>query len=166
MSSSVSLITDEKTNPTKTMNHQLAKWDPIKELNQVGNRLSSFFSKVEDLPPTGLEISDWSPQVDISEDDNEYLIVADLPEVNKDEVKVGLENGNLSISGERKSESEEKDEKRRYHRVERSYGSYQRTFHLPENIEKDKVEAEFNEGVLRVHLPKRDTKPEKMIPVQ
>ena len=148
------------------MNHQLTKWDPIKELNQVGNRLSSFFSKVEDLPPTGLEISDWTPKVDISEDDNEYLIVADLPEVNKDEVKVGLENGNLSISGERKSESEEKDEKRRYHRVERSYGSYQRTFHLPENIEKDKVEADFHEGVLRVHLPKRGALPEKLIPVQ
>ncbi len=148
------------------MNRQLAKWDPIKELNQVGNRLSSFFSGREDLPLAGLEPSEWTPAVDISEDNKEYLIVADLPEVEKNEVKVGIEDGTLCISGERKTESEEKDEKRKFHRIERSYGSYQRSFRLPENVDKGHVEAEFKDGVLRVHLPKIESKPQKMIPVK
>ncbi|MBT8037892.1 MAG: Hsp20/alpha crystallin family protein [Verrucomicrobiae bacterium] len=148
------------------MNRQLAQWDPIKELNQVGSRLSSFFSGKEDLPLAGLEESDWSPAVDISEDSSEYLIVADLPEVHKDEVKVGIEEGTLRISGERKSESEEKDEKRKFHRIERHYGSYQRSFRLPENIDQSHIKADFSDGVLHVHLPKRDTKPQQVIPVK
>lgn len=149
------------------MNRQLSKWDPIKELNEVGHHLSSFFSRRDELSDAlpSLQDTDWNPAVDISEDDNEYLVTADLPEVKKEEIKVDIDNGVLSISGERNSESEEKDEKRKFHRIERSYGSYQRTFRLPENIQEDKVDAEFSDGVLRVHLPKRDDQPEKTIKV-
>ena len=90
--------------------------------------------------------------VDISEDDKEYLLKADLPEMKKEDVKVTVENDVLSISGERKSEKEQK--KKKYHRIERSYGTFLRTFTLPEDTDGKKIAAEFKDGVLKVRLPK------------
>jgi hypothetical protein len=90
--------------------------------------------------------------VDITEDDKEYLIKAELPEVKKEDVKVTVENGTLTITGERKFEKEEKGKK--YHRMERAYGSFMRSFTLPEGAAGDKVSADFKDGVLKVHLPK------------
>ena len=153
------------------MNHQLEKWDPVKEFNQFGQRLSSIFSHKHDAFPSpggllDMDSPEWNPAVDITEDDNEYLVTADLPEVKKEEVIVSIDNGVLTISGERKTESEKKDKKKKYHRIERSYGSYQRTFRLPDNIAEDQVEAEFKDGVLRVHLPKGEDGDQKAIPVK
>ena len=92
--------------------------------------------------------------MDISEDDKEYLIKAEVPEVDKKEVKVAVQEGVLTIQGERKQEKEEKG--RKFHRVERSYGSFVRSFSLPENVAEDKLRAEFKDGVLLVHLPKAE----------
>ena len=141
------------------MNLQLEKWDPMKEFNQLGQRLSSFFEgRNNSSSITGemfdTDTPDWKPACDITEDENEYLVTADLPEVKKEEVKVNIDNGVISISGERKTKSEKKDKNKKYHRIERSYGSYQRSFRLPENVSEDGVKAEFKDGVLRVHLPK------------
>lgn len=152
------------------MNLKLDKWDPMREFNQLGERLSSFFEG-EDNPSSitgelfGKEHPEWKPACDITEDENEYLVTADLPEVKKDEVKVNIDNGVISISGERKTESEKKDKKKKYHRVERSYGSYQRSFRLPENVKEDGVQAEFKDGVLRVHLPKNGSQVQKNIQI-
>ncbi len=108
-------------------------------------------------------MAQWSPAVDISEDSKEFLVKAELPELKKEEIKVSVENGELSISGERKLEKEEKDKDKRYHRIERSYGSFIRSFTLPDNVSADKVSAEFKDGVLLVHLPKTEvTKPKPM----
>ena len=133
----------------------LTTWNPFRELDEVQNRLGTFLGGF----PTHLfgngkniKMTDWSPQVDILEDDREYLIKADLPEMKKEEVKVTMENGVLSISGERKVEKEEKTKK--YHRIERSFGSFERAFALPEDAEAKKIAAEFRDGVLKVHLPK------------
>jgi HSP20 family protein len=95
---------------------------------------------------------EWSPLVDISEDDQEYLIKAELPEVKKEDVKVTAETGTLTIMGERKFEKEEKS--RKYHRVERAYGAFGRSFSLPDNANPAKVSAEFKDGMLTVHLLK------------
>jgi HSP20 family protein len=135
-------------------------WNPFRELDEVQNRLGTFFGGVPEFGrfPRRLfgngdvALPDWSPQVDISEDDNEYLIKADLPEMKREDVKVTFENGVLSISGERKSEREEK--KKKFHRIERSYGTFLRTFTLPEGADSTKIAAEFKDGVLKVHLPK------------
>jgi HSP20 family protein len=130
-------------------------WNPFRELDEAQNRLSSFFGGSLNRLGNGkggLKLADWSPQVDITEDDKEYLVKADLPEIKKEEVKVTVENGVLSISGERKSEKEEKTKK--HHRIERSYGSFERTFTMPEDADSAKMKAEFKEGVLRVHMPK------------
>src|SRR5207244_13285973 len=98
-----------------------------------------------------LTVADWSPEVDIGEDDRGYLLKADLPEMKKDDVRVTVEDGVLCVSGERKTEKE--DQKRKFHRTERSFGNFQRSFTLPEDHDSTKVTAEFRDGVLKVHLP-------------
>ncbi|MGB1873625.1 MAG: Hsp20/alpha crystallin family protein [Akkermansiaceae bacterium] len=152
------------------MNLQLEKWDPMKEFNQLGQRLSSFFEGKNDSSSITGELfdadtPDWKPACDITEDEQEYLVTADLPEVKKDEVKVNIDNGVISISGERKTKSEKKDKDKKYHRIERSYGSYQRSFRLPENVKEEGVKAEFKDGVLRVHLPKGGDQSQKNIQI-
>ncbi|HLW34769.1 MAG TPA: Hsp20/alpha crystallin family protein [Chthoniobacterales bacterium] len=146
----------------------LTTWTPFKELDELENRLGTFFRGFPIRGRTGngetLALPKWSPQVDISEDDKEYLVKADLPEVKKEDVKVTFENGLLSISGERKTEKEEK--KKTYHRVERSYGTFERVFTLPEDADATKIGAEFKEGVLRVHLPKSPSAKPKTVEVK
>ena len=101
---------------------------------------------------------------DISEDEKEYLIKTELPDLKREDVKVTVENGVLTISGERKFEKEEK--KRKYHRVERGYGSFARSFTLPDDAEGNMVKAEFKNGVLMVHLPKNEKAKPKQIEVK
>ena len=98
--------------------------------------------------------TEWSPAVDISEDAKEYLIKAELPEVRKEDVKITMEAGTLTITGDRKYEKEENGKK--YHRVERAYGSFGRSFSLPDDASPAKVRAEFKDGVLTVHLVKEE----------
>ena len=145
----------------------LTTWNPLRELGNFENRLERFFN-LPSLSRNGeteaMTVSQWSPLVDISEDANEYLVKAELPELKKEEVKVSVENGELTISGERKSEKEEKD--RKFHRIERCYGSFLRSFTLPEAISSDKVTAEFKDGVLSVHLPKDEKAKPKTIEVK
>jgi len=99
-----------------------------------------------------MAVAEWSPLVDISEDDKEYRIKVELPEIKKEDVKVTAEEGTLTITGERKFEAEQKG--RKYHRVERAYGSFGRSFSLPDDASPVKVNAEFKDGVLTVHLVK------------
>jgi HSP20 family protein len=127
--------------------------------------LSSLFGRPAGLAPEGQEeplaVAEWAPLVDISEDDREYLIKAELPEVKREGVKVTAEEGTLTIMGERKFEKEEKG--RKYHRVERAYGSFGRSFSLPADVSPAKVSAEFKDGVLTVHLPKTEkAKPQQV----
>ncbi|HTQ50113.1 MAG TPA: Hsp20/alpha crystallin family protein [Candidatus Acidoferrales bacterium] len=111
-----------------------------------------------------MAIAEWTPSVDIAEDDKEWVIKADLPEVKKEDVKVTVENGVLRITGERKLEKEEKG--RKYHRVEWSYGSFLRSFVLPDGADGSKVNADFKDGVLKVRLPKNEKARPKAIEVK
>ena len=99
-----------------------------------------------------LTVAEWSPLVDIREDEKEYLIQAELPDTKKEDVRLTVENDVLAISGERKFEKEEKG--RKYHRIERAYGSFVRSFSLPEDADGSNVTADFKDGMLQVHLPK------------
>jgi len=133
----------------------LTTWNPVREMDTMRNRLDRLFGGRTLVPWNGEETisaSEWSPLVDVSEDDKEFTIKADLPEVKKEDVHVTLEDGTIRITGERKFEKEEKG--RRYHRIERSYGSFERSFVLPEGAKTDQVKAEFKNGTLHVHLPK------------
>ena len=132
----------------------LSTWNPIREMESAQHRINWLFGRSL-VPFNGEETissSEWSPLVDVSEDDKEYTIKADLPEVKKEDVRVTVEDGTIRITGERKFEKEQKG--KRYHRIERSYGSFERSFVLPEGAKTDKVKAEFKDGTLQVHLPK------------
>jgi HSP20 family protein len=139
----------------KIMN-TLITWDQLKEMEEAAqNRFNRFLGGFPNRMGSGethsLTVADWSPEVDISQDDHEYLIKADLPEMKKDDVRVTVEDGILCVSGERKGEQE--DHKRKFHRTERSFGSFRRSFTLPEDADSTQVTAEFSDGVLKVHLP-------------
>jgi HSP20 family protein len=130
----------------------LTRWDPVKELEDMTYRMNRLMTR----PLTGTEealvTAEWAPIVDIQETDKEYLVKAELPEVKKEDVKVTIKDGVLSLEGERHQEKEEKN--RKFHRVERSYGKFVRCFTMPEDADEKSVLADFKEGVLNVHLAK------------
>jgi HSP20 family protein len=150
----------------------LITWNRLRELDEAQNRFSQFLggfpnrmvSRMGNDEAHNLTVADWSPEVDISEDDHGYLLKADLPEIKKDDVRVTVEHGILCVSGERKTEKE--DEKRKFHRIERSYGNFRRSFTLPEDADSTKVTAEFHDGVLKVHLPTTSIAKSKAIEVK
>ncbi|MBI3849565.1 MAG: Hsp20/alpha crystallin family protein [Verrucomicrobia bacterium] len=134
----------------------LAHWNQFKVLEALRNSLGSLFGRPQVPKPEGheepLRVAEWTPLVDISEDAQEYLIKAELPEVRKEDVKITMEEGTLTISGDRKYEKAENGKK--YHRVERAYGSFGRSFSLPDDASPAKVTSDFKDGVLKVHLAK------------
>jgi len=143
--------------PTRNeMMNAFTRWNQLKEMEALRQGLGGLLSRSPAQRAEGQEelmsVAEWAPLVDISEDDQEYLIKAELPEVKKEDVKVTAEEGTLTIMGERKFEKEEKNKK--YHRVERAYGSFGRSFSLPDDASPAKVSAEFKDGVLTVHLAK------------
>lgn len=145
----------------------LVRWDPFRELEDMSERLNRMFARP--APRTGngkeaLTVADWIPTVDISETDGEYLIKAELPEVKKEDVKVTVEDGVLTLQGERRQDKEEKGKK--FHRVERSYGSFVRSFTLPESVDDTAVKAEYKDGILALHLPKTERVKPKAVDVK
>lgn len=133
----------------------LVKWNPFRELEDVSNRLNSIFGHVPARTESAQEMrgmADWMPSVDISETETGYLIKAEIPEVKKADVKVNIQDGLLTIAGHRQQEMEEKDKK--FHRIERSYGSFSRSFRMPDDVDEATVIAEFKDGMLNVTLPK------------
>ena len=145
----------------------MTRWNPFKDLQDMEKRLSTYLGRPAVRTEAGKEamtVAEWSPTVDISEDDKEYLIKAELPEVKKEDVKVTAEEGTLTITVERKFEKVEKNKK--YHRVERAYGNFVRNFSLPDDASPAKVSAEFKDGVLRVHLAKHENAKPQQIEVK
>ena len=138
---------------------QIVKWNPFRELEDIQHRLNRMFT--EAAPRVNDELfgiadwaraADWAPAVDIKETEQAFNVTVDLPDVKKDDIKVEMHNGSLTIEGERKQEKEEKGDK--FHRIERQYGSFVRRFTMPTEIDEAKVNAEFKDGVLHVTLPK------------
>lgn len=132
----------------------LVKWDPFRELQDVSSRLNRIFGRADraDSDSGMLAVADWMPSVDISETDSAYLVKGEIPGVKKEDVRVTIEDGMLTIQGERKQEKEEKGKK--FHRVECSYGSFMRSFRVPDDADESKVKAEFKDGMLNVTLTK------------
>lgn len=151
----------------------LVRWDPFQELEDISNRLNRVFNRHDPAKgaPRSLErsketmaLADWAPAVDIKESPEEYVIKAELPEVQKDDVKVIVKDGVLTLSGERKIEKEEKGKK--YHRIERAYGTFMRSFSVPDDVDEAKVSASFKDGLLNVHLPKSATAKSRTVDVK
>jgi HSP20 family protein len=132
----------------------LARWEPFRELARVFD--DPYFRSA-----TGEASCRWCPAVDVTEGEQELVVSADLPGIDPQQVEITVQENILTLTGERKAESESKDES--YHRVERAYGSFSRSFVLPSTVDETKVSAEYRDGVLRVHLPKREeAKPRKI----
>ena len=147
----------------------MVRWDPFRELDDMTERLNRLFgrslpARTTETGREALTVPDWSPVVDIAETPEEYVIKADLPDVKKENVKVTVEAGVLKVEGERRRETEEKN--RKYHRVERSYGSFMRSFVVPETVDPSKVRADFKDGVLHLHLPKSEKAASRSIDVK
>ena len=145
------------------------RWNPFKHSDQdeLESRLTALLATREATGNGGKEtltVTQWAPLVDISEDDKEYLIKAELPDIKKEDVRLTVENDVLAISGERKFEKEEKG--RRYHRIERAYGSFVRRFSLSEDADGRNVTADFKDGVLQVHLPKSVKAEQKAVEIK
>jgi HSP20 family protein len=127
------------------------RWDPFEEMSALRGRMDRLWARVnEDVP----QLANWSPTSDIVETKNEIVVKTELPGLDAKQVDVEVENGVLMIKGERKAD-QEYDEKG-FHRVERSYGTFLRTFPLPPSVEAEKIDANFTNGLLEVHLPKRE----------
>ncbi len=133
----------------------LIRWEPFRELDDIFSRYSPFLGRLPNVRQGATEEGDtpsWTPLANISETETEYLIKAELPEVSKEDVKVTVDEHVITISGERRKEAEHKDE--RVHRVESFYGSFARSFRLPEDADVSAIQAESRNGVLKVRVPK------------
>jgi len=136
----------------------LVRWAPLREVDEFFRQYSPLFARGR-----GGESSVWTPTANISETDKEYLIKAELPEVKKEDLKITLNDGVITISGERKQENEEKDANAL--RIESFYGTFTRSFTLPDNVDPKGIRADSKDGVLRVHVPKMEASRPKTIPI-
>jgi HSP20 family protein len=128
------------------------RWEPFGGMDEMFNRFPTMFERWARLAGSGEKSVEWSPSADISETDQEYLIRATLPAVKKEDVTVTVEDGMLTVSGERRQQDQRKDE--RFHKVESFYGSFSRSFSLPEGTDPSAIRAESKDGVLTIHVPK------------
>lgn len=140
----------------------ITRWEPFREIEDMFRQYSPFFARA--ARRNGGEGIEWMPVADISETSKEYVIKAELPEVKKEDVKVTLDNGALTISGERRQEKEETQENEI--RVESFYGTFSRTFSLPDNIDPKGIHAETKDGVLRVRIPKAQVSTSKPVRIE
>lgn len=152
----------------------LIRWNPARESSNLPtelwniqrdfNRLFEGFLRGGMQDDGSFGLSMWSPAVDIAEKDNEYVVRAELPGVSKDDVKITLESNILTIRGEKRQEKDMKEDD--YHRMERMYGSFQRSFTLPTTVKSDSIDASYRDGILTVTLPKAEEAKPKHIEVK
>jgi HSP20 family protein len=142
----------------------LIRWEPVRELNTIQSEMNRLFNTFfESASPTngGTSVHRWIPAMDLVEAENDFVLRADLPGLSEDDVKIEVEDNVLTISGERKSEHEER--KDGYYRFERAYGAFRRTLALPEGVDPEQINATVENGVLEVHIPKPEQrKPHKV----
>jgi len=141
----------------------IVKFDPFKELYSMRSQMDRLFDSLMRGEESEQQLGKglWAPAVDICETENEIVLKAELPGVNKKDLEVKVENNALILKGEKRQESEIKKEN--YHRAERIYGQFQRIFTLPNTVETDKIKASFKSGILTLTLPKkREAKPKQI----
>ncbi|RLE19497.1 MAG: Hsp20/alpha crystallin family protein [Acidobacteria bacterium] len=139
----------------------ITKYNPLREMMGLSDRLNRMFEEIGGFNMNDEITGSWAPAVDVYESENAIEIKADLPGMTEKDIDVTVENNMLTIKGERKFENEEKRES--YHRIERQYGSFYRSFQLPNTVDVTKINANFKNGILELALPKREeTKPKKI----
>lgn len=147
----------------------ITRWNPTRDLMSTWNEFDRMFNRLtrsgaEERDSDISNVGTWRPALDITEREQEYLVTAELPGIAEDDVNISIKNNVLTIKGEKKHETEEKSDERYY--SERVYGSFQRMIRLDSDIESDKVEADYENGVLNIRLPKTKDTMHKQIPVK
>jgi len=138
----------------------VSRWEPFRDLTTLQTRLNRIFG---DPIPSGnaAEVGTWAPPIDVVEEPDRLVFRAELPGVSKDDIDVKVENGTLVLRGEKKQVSEKESDT--VHRIERFYGTFTRSFTLPSNLDTDKIEARYKDGVLELLIPKaEEAKPRKI----
>jgi HSP20 family protein len=144
----------------------ITKWEPLRDLLSLQDRMNRLFDdSMRGMRPgeEGLASAIWSPAVDIYETENEVILKAELPEINQKDIEIQVENNTLILRGERKFEKEAKREN--FHRIERAYGNFSRSFTLPNTIDQERIRADYKDGILKVMMPKREEIKPKQIKV-
>ena len=144
----------------------IIRWSPVRDLmglqDDMGSVFDEFFGDGKKMREMGL--TRWNPRVDIFEEENRYELTADLPGIQKEDVKVEVRDNVLTLRGEKKMEEERKD--KNYRLSERYYGEFTRTFTLPENVDRNAIDAEYKDGVLHLSIPKTEKAKPKQIEVK
>ncbi len=144
---------------------ELAPWKPFRELERMRREMDRLWDTFfERRPSRGEEVAEWLPSLDVSETKNDYVVKVELPGLEPKDIDISLTNDVLTIKGEKKQEKEEKEEN--YHLIERSYGSFTRSVRLPSQVQSDKINATFKNGVLKVTLPKTEEAKKKEIKIK
>jgi HSP20 family protein len=141
----------------------IIKWDPFRDLLTFREKMNRLFEETFSLWGEEKELisGTWSPAVDIYETENEVVLTAELPGMEEKDIQLKIEDNNLVLKGERKFEKETKEEN--YHRIERAYGSFYRSFTIPPAVDRGKITAEYENGILKVRMPKKaETKPKEI----
>jgi HSP20 family protein len=143
----------------------ITRWRPFRDMVSIQDEMNKLFDDFFGRPLVRTEWTEgvWTPSVDVSEDKDNVIIKAEMPGMKKEDVKISVQDGVITLRGERKQENEEKD--KNYHRIERSYGSFCRSFQLPTSVKTDKIKASYKDGVLNVTLPKTEEVKPKEIPI-
>ena len=141
----------------------IVRWEPLRELNSLQSEMNRLFNTAFDIPSgaSGPVMRRWMPAMDLVESGEQFVLRADLPGMSEQDIEIELEDGTLTVSGERKAEHDERDEG--FHRVERSFGAFSRSLTLPQGIDPEAVTAKFDRGVLEIRIPKPEQrKPRKI----
>lgn len=133
----------------------IIRWDPFRDMVTLREKMNRLFEDMFTGRADDKEVAAtaWAPSVDIYETENELVMTAEVPGINDKDVEIKIEDNTLTLKGERKFEKQTKEEN--YHRIERSYGSFYRSFTLPSSIDPDKIHAEHENGILKITMPKR-----------
>jgi len=133
----------------------IIRWDPFRDLVTLREKMNRLFEEAYSArgEERDLVSSSWTPSVDIYETEQELVLTAEVPGIEDKDIEIKVEDSTLTLKGERKFEKETKEEN--YHRIERAYGSFYRSFSLPPYIDQEKIEAEHEQGVLKITMPKK-----------
>jgi HSP20 family protein len=146
----------------------IVRWEPLRELSSLQTEMNRLFNTVFDQPAgagtgNGGALRRWMPAMDLVETDDHFVLRADLPGMSEDDIKIELQDGALTVSGERKAEHESRDEG--FYRVERAFGQFSRSLTLPKGVDPETVEASFDRGVLEVRIPKPEERKPRRIEI-
>jgi HSP20 family protein len=143
----------------------IVRWRPFRDVVSIQDEMNQLFENLfgHTSVRAGWTNGVWNPSVDVSEDEDSVILRAEIPGMTKEDVKISIQDGVLTLRGEKKQEKEEND--RNYHRIERNYGAFCRSFQLPTSVKSEKVKATYKDGVLSITLPKAEEVKPKEIPI-